>query len=203
LLAVGAGLLGTTISFFWGSLHVLFGNPFVGWVWIGVGFLYVLNVCLYHWHVIDFDTARIIGTLLALLVPFWQTVYMGGMIASSKVILWMVLAPLMNLILAKPQRVLSWIVAYFTLLTVSVLIQPYLRSANPLPSNVIMSLFLINWIAQGSTGSHAARSASIAAIVMPTIFGGAACSRFRCIPTSRTTFSVEAFYPFPQSTDMG
>jgi adenylate cyclase len=144
MLTMGAGVLGMLISLFWGSLHVIWGDAVAGWVWIGAAGIYMLLACLVHWQIIALDTGRILGTMMVLILPFWQHLSMGGLIASSEVILWMLLAPLLNLILTEPRRVILWIGAYFALLTSAVLLEPYFPPTRLLPNDVITGFFLIN-----------------------------------------------------------
>lgn len=82
--------------------------------------------------------------LITLVLPFMLTLTLGGLTASSGVMLWSLTSPLGALLFDKRQRALPWFVAFMVLLLFTVVLQPYLQPVEITAwvSNVLLLLNL-------------------------------------------------------------
>ena len=69
---------------------------------------------------------------------------------GSTVILWGLISPLGAMLFDKQKNALWWLLAYVVLVSISLMLQPYLRVENNLTSKQIDLFFVINLIAVGS-----------------------------------------------------
>ncbi len=89
---------------------------------------------------------------LALLLPFFQTLMLGGIANSSAIILWSLTSPLGILLLYEPRRALPWWMAYLGLVAIAGLLQPFLDPANNLPTSLQEAFFVMNIAVVSSLG---------------------------------------------------
>jgi len=81
---------------------------------------------------------------LALMLPFLQTLALGGIASSGGIILWSLTSTLGVLLLYEPRRAIPWWFVYLLFVLVSGLSQPYLNPENNLPATLVSSFFVLN-----------------------------------------------------------
>jgi adenylate cyclase len=136
IMFIPAGLL-------WGLTYMLFGELQASLIPIGYS-LFSLISLMYFTVTRRFDIYRLSQLLLILVCPFLLMVALGGFFNASAVILWSVLCPFGAILFAQPRRAPRWLVAYLVLLVLSGFLQPIVRVENNLPSNLIVSFFVLN-----------------------------------------------------------
>ena len=92
----------------------------------------------------SFKVFRFIQLLLTLLLPVLVMLALGGFINGSAVILWGLLAPIGALLCGSSRQALEWFLAFFASVVISAIIQPYLRTENNLPHEVVLAFFVVN-----------------------------------------------------------
>jgi adenylate cyclase len=136
IMFIPAGLL-------WGFIYLRFGELWASLIPIGYS-LFSLISLMYFTVTRKFNIYRLSQLLLVLVCPFLLMVALGGFFNGSAVILWSVLCPFGAILFAKPRRAPRWLVAYLALLVLSGFLQPIVRVENNLPSNLIVSFFVLN-----------------------------------------------------------
>jgi adenylate cyclase len=81
---------------------------------------------------------------LILFTPFLIGIGLGGFLLSSGVVLWSLLAPIGAFLIGGRRGALPWLWAYFVLVTVTALLEPWTRSSNNLPAEVVQAFFVLN-----------------------------------------------------------
>jgi len=81
---------------------------------------------------------------MGLLLPFSQTLMLGGISASGAVILWSILSPLAATIFYHLSIAAFWWLANFILIISAVILPPYIRQENLLPPMLVDIFFIIN-----------------------------------------------------------
>lgn len=82
--------------------------------------------------------------LMGLFLPFLHTLLLGGIMSSSAVILWSLISPLGALIFYRQRQAIVWWLAFLALITISAVLQPYLKTSNNLPVPLINLFFVLN-----------------------------------------------------------
>jgi len=127
----------------WGLLLVLNREPLAG----GLSLFYTLATVLI---LLRFARDRRYQFFLysqvtfGLLIPFLQTLMLGGIAASSGIILWSLSSPLGVLLLSVPRRAIPWWLAYLAQVILAGLLQPYLDPENNLPAPLVTAFFVMN-----------------------------------------------------------
>jgi guanylate cyclase len=75
---------------------------------------------------------------------------LGGFINGSAVILWSLICPMGAMLFDEPRHAPRWFLAFLSLVVLSGLLEPYVRSANNLSSTLVIFFFVINLIGVGS-----------------------------------------------------
>ncbi len=83
---------------------------------------------------------------LILALPFLLMISLGGVINSSAVILWSLLAPLGALLVSGRRQSVNWFVGYVVLIVTSRFLEPLVRSSNNLPPAAILIFFVMNLV---------------------------------------------------------
>ncbi|MEJ2266087.1 MAG: adenylate/guanylate cyclase domain-containing protein [Anaerolineales bacterium] len=133
---IPAGLL-------WGLIYLLFGQFRASLIPIGYS-LFSLISLIYFTVTHQFTVYRLSQLLLILVCPFLLMVALGGFFNASAVILWSVLCPFGAILFARPRHAPRWLAAYLILLILSGFLQPIVQVENSLPSNLIISFFVLN-----------------------------------------------------------
>jgi len=140
---VYSSLLVVFASAVWGLLLALNREPLAG----GLSLFYTLATILILRR---FARDRRHGFFLysqvtfGLLIPFLQTLILGGIAASSAIILWSLSSPLGVLLLSVPRRAIPWWLAYLAQVILAGLLQPYLDAENNLPAPLVTAFFVMN-----------------------------------------------------------
>lgn len=93
----------------------------------------VLCIILHAFHKANYQVFKFITLATAYISPFFSTLLLGGIVKSSFVIMWGLVAPMFALALYKPKQASYWFFVFCTLICISVLAQPYLRTENNIP----------------------------------------------------------------------
>jgi guanylate cyclase len=83
-------------------------------------------------------------------LPFFLMLTLGGFVGGSAVILWALISPLGALLFDETRHAPLWFLAFAGLVVMSGFLQPYLPSANNLPSMAVTFFFVINLLGVGS-----------------------------------------------------
>jgi guanylate cyclase len=81
---------------------------------------------------------------MGLILPFCDTIALGGFTRSSGVILWSMISALGATFFYKFRIALRWWLGYFALLIISGFLQPYLRGGVDLPAALVITFFVMN-----------------------------------------------------------
>jgi len=127
----------------WGLIYFLFDEQVPASIPLAYSILTVVNLTMLRvTH--SFKVFRFVQLLMTLFLPVLVMLALGGFINGSVVILWGVLAPIGGLLCGSSRQAFSWFFAYFFLVIISAIIQPYLRTSNNLPHEVIITFFVVN-----------------------------------------------------------
>ncbi len=133
----------------WGSIYMTFGEPLAGSISLSYSVLTVLSLLVFRltrrYRFILFTQVA-----MGLLIPFLQTVILGGFVNSSAVILWSLISPLGALLLFENRIARLWWLTYIILVIIGAFLQPFLRVINNLPLVLIVVFFALNIIAVSS-----------------------------------------------------
>lgn len=132
----GAGML-------WGVMYLLLGEPIAGSIPLGYGVLTAANVAVFvrTGRMRRFRDSQL---LLTLILPFLLQLSLGGFVASGAVIIWGFASPLGALLVGNPRTAHRWFVAFFGLVVVSPLVQPFVRDDGALDDGVRLAFFAGN-----------------------------------------------------------
>ena len=143
LILVITSILISIAALIWGSIYVWFGEVWSGLIPFFYSFLSVCSlVVLKLSH--RFRLFRFSQIFLILLLPFFLMVALGGFINGSVVIVWSILAPIGALLSGQVRQAIFWFKAFIFLVILSGFLQPYVRTENNLPADVITLFFIIN-----------------------------------------------------------
>jgi adenylate cyclase len=108
-----------------------------------IGFSMVLIVVFHRTR--DFVLLRRTYLVAWLVTPFALGVVLGGLVASSGVILWSLIAPLGAISVGNPRRAWPWIVAFIALVLVTTPLADLTRlEPSPLPANLVLAFMALN-----------------------------------------------------------
>ncbi len=127
----------------WGTVYLAFREPIASIFPLSFAVLLAFNLIIFG-HTRRTEFPAVVLGILSLLVPFGSGIALGGFADSGAVVLWSMLAPLGHVLVRKPSKFIIWMLAYFGLLILSSVLEPYLRPANNLPPALIHILFVIN-----------------------------------------------------------
>lgn len=140
---VGTTTMVSVAALLWGLTYLYFNEP----VAAAIPLSYALFSTFY---LVVFGISRHFGFFryahftLSLLLPFLLMLALGGYINGSAVILWAFIAPL-SAILGGQWRLATYgFMGYVALVIASGLLQPYLRTENNLPFELIIAFFVVN-----------------------------------------------------------
>jgi adenylate cyclase len=144
-LLVAGSLMIALAALAWGLVYIYFAEAVVGVISLLYAALAGASVALglprrYHLY-------RFVQFSMGLLVPFVDTLLLGGWANSSGVILWSSIIPLGSLILSEPGDSIFWWIAYSVLLALSGILDPYVKHPNHLPIVLINAVYVMNALA--------------------------------------------------------
>ena len=132
----------------WGLIYFLFNEPLAGAIPFSYGILSLISVLLFG-RTGQFQLFRFSQLALILLLPFFLMVSLGGFVNGSAVILWSLICPMGAMLFDERRHAPRWFFAFTCLVVLSGFLQPYVRIANNLPSNLVIFFFFMNLIAVG------------------------------------------------------
>ncbi len=131
------------VSILWGVLYLLCGEVLAAAIVLIYAAVSLLSTLIFH-HTHQYQRFRFSQLLLLLAMPTLLTITLGGVVNSSAVMLWGFLSPLGALVFSEPRAAFRWFAAFGALLVLCILLQPYLRASNNLPSPLIYILLAMN-----------------------------------------------------------
>jgi adenylate cyclase len=143
-LLVTVSLMVLPAAAIWGGMYVAFGEPVAAlWPWI----YFVASACSLAVFAANrsFTFLRTAVLGLILVIPFGLSLTLGGLVASSGVILWSFLAPTGALVFDQPRRAWGWFAAFAALLAASIPLAPLVRT-DPvaMPDAVVLAFTALN-----------------------------------------------------------
>lgn len=129
----------------WGTIYVVFGEPFAAVFPWGYAAFTLVNALIYRLH----NRRRVVQSTqvllaLTLLLPFLLMLALGGFTRSSAIILWSLVAPVAALALIGERSAVLWFAAYIALIVLGGVIEPFGRRSNNLPTVVVTVFFVMN-----------------------------------------------------------
>ena len=132
----------------WGLIYVFFDELLAGAIPLSYAFISLLSI-IHFGRTRQYHFFRFSQLSLALFLPFFLMVTLGGFVNGSAVILWSLLCPIGAMLFGDRQHALHWFLAFTSLVILSSFIHPYLRSANNLPTLLVTSFFVMNIVVVG------------------------------------------------------
>jgi guanylate cyclase len=143
-LLVGVSLMVLPAGLLWGALYVIFDEPVAAlFPW---GYTVASALCLAVFsRTRSFPFLRSAELSLILVTPALLTVVLGGVAASSGVILWSLLAPLGAVVFDRPSRAWGWFLAFLVLLATAVVLTPLVGPDEAdLPEGAVLAFGALN-----------------------------------------------------------
>jgi adenylate cyclase len=141
-LLVGISLMVLPAGLIWGSLYWAFGEHVAALFPWGYDVASVLCLAVFA-RTRSLRFLRFAELGLILVVPALLCVALGGLAASSGVILWSLLAPLGAVVFDRPSRAWAWFLAFVVLLVVTIPLAESRPEAG-LPDNVVLAFAALN-----------------------------------------------------------
>jgi guanylate cyclase len=111
------------------------------------GVLSFLSLFLFGLRRISFRSYYLSQFLIIFFFPFLIMLALGGIVNSSGLIAWCILAPMGILVTSSAREAARWFVGYTGLVILSLVMQPYLRPENNLPDAMKLIFWGMNTIA--------------------------------------------------------
>lgn len=93
-----------------------------------------------------FQFWKFVQLAIPIISPFLGTLLLGGIANAGFAVVWGLVAPMLALVLYRPHQAIHWFLAFLAAILVSGLAQPYLRSVNNFPADVLAIITLNNVI---------------------------------------------------------
>lgn len=90
-------------------------------------------VILHGFYKTNYQIFKFVTLATAYIAPFFATLLLGGIVKSSFVIMWGLVGPMFALALYRPKQAAYWFLLFCALVSICVVVQPYLRSENNIP----------------------------------------------------------------------
>jgi guanylate cyclase len=133
----------------WGLVYIYYGEIAAGIIPLSYSvfsFFSVIYFAISH----RYKIFRFSQLLLILLLPVALMFALGGFISGSAVIIWSLICPLGAMLFDQQQNAPRWFIAFFLLVFISGLLQPWVSFHNNLPPSLINFLFIMNLTAVGA-----------------------------------------------------
>ena len=141
---VAISLLVTVAATIWGATYALIDEPVAALIPLSYAVITTINLIVMRVTKHSFARFSISQIALILILPFLLMLSLGGFVNGSVVIVWAFLAPLGALLSRQPRVASYLVVAYLTMLVLTAILQPWLRSGNNLPDPLITMFFVLN-----------------------------------------------------------
>lgn len=142
-LLVSGSTMWAIAGFLWSLIYFYYGEYVAGVIPLTYGLVSFLSIVFYA-VTRRYQIFRFSQLLLILMLPFLLMIALGGFVNSSAIILWALLCPLGALLFSEPRRAPWWFLAYAFLVVLSGFLQPFARTSNNLPPEVITLFFVMN-----------------------------------------------------------
>jgi len=142
-LLVGGSYLVILATAIYGTIYLYFNEPMaasISWLYTVVTAFSLYRLARtgqYRFH-------RFNQLALGLLLPFIQTLVLGGFMNSSAVLLWSFISPMGAMLLYESRQAMRWWYAYVAILIVSGFLDPLVQAGNNLPPGLITTFFVLN-----------------------------------------------------------
>lgn len=133
----------------WGIMYMLFGEKTASLIPLLYSLVSLASIGFFGLSR-KFGIFRFSQILLILLLPFILMLSLGGFVSGSIVILWSLISPLGAMLFDKQSNAPGWLLAFVSLVFMSYILQPWLKTENNLSPGQINLFFVINIIAVGS-----------------------------------------------------
>ena len=135
----------------WSLLYLAFGEPGPALIPLAYSVLTLLNVVVLT-RMKQFTRFRRGQQLLILLLPVMLQISLGGIVGSSVVAIWSIMAFLMAVLFANKRESTLWFLAFVVLVAGAMIARPSLTIDNNLPPSVVIGFFVMNLMAVSSIG---------------------------------------------------
>jgi guanylate cyclase len=138
-----SSLIGIAVTFLWAMTYLVFREitaAFISLTYTAITLLCVLN----YYRTRRYQILLYSQLIMGLLLPFLQSLILGGFLNSGAVILWSLTSPLGALLLIGPKAAIRWWLAFLFLVFLNALLEPFLQTSNNLPPFLMRVLFLGN-----------------------------------------------------------
>ena len=142
-LLVTSALMMSTAGIIWGLIYWYFDETVAAVIPISYGFLSYLSAITFSINR-RYRFFRFSQILLSLLLPFFLSLALGGLVNSSAVVLWSFTCPIGALLFAGRRQSFGWFAIYLALVALSGSLQIFMPPSNNLPPAVIISFFVLN-----------------------------------------------------------
>lgn len=142
-LLVVSALMMSSLAILWGLLYLRFDERLAALIPISYGLLSYASVTLFSINrgYLFFRASQL---LLSLLLPFFLSLALGGLVNSSGVILWSLTCPIGALLFAGRRHSFGWFAVYLGLVVLTGVLQVFMPPFNNLPEGVITFFFVLN-----------------------------------------------------------
>jgi PAS domain S-box-containing protein len=148
------------LALLWGVLYALLGHPYSGAIPLSYAAMSLLGLA----HLSKTKNVRFMQNsqlVLVLLLPFLLMWSLGGLAASSMVMIWAIFAPIASAMFLQKREAFLWFLGFLALTLVSVLIDRQVASLfSPLPELAQRVFYLLN-MGGGSAGLYLLMSYSL------------------------------------------
>lgn len=142
-LLLGGSLAICPAAAVWGGLYWVYGETGAALITLGYGFVNLLGVIylIYSGRRRPFAVLQLLCTLL---LPLALTLVLGGVAASSAIVIGAFMAPIGAMLYFDRQSAVGWFVGFVVVVTLAALLGPLVPQGNNLPSWLITTLFVLN-----------------------------------------------------------
>ncbi len=142
-LLLGGSLAICPVAAVWGGLYAFYGETSAALITLGYGFINLAGLLLliYTGRRRPFAVLQLLCTLL---LPLALTLVLGGVAASSAVIIGAFMAPIGAMLYFDRQSAAGWFTGFVGVLTLAAVMGPRVPQGNNLPSWLVTALFVLN-----------------------------------------------------------
>lgn len=142
-LLVGGTVIVLPATIFWGAAYFYYGELLAGLITYAYMILSVAGL-IYLNRTGKREPLGSIQIVSTLFLPFLLDLTLGGIVASSAIILAAIMSPLGILMHSPNWHARRWFAGYVALLFLAVLLDPLVRRVNGLPQWLILTIFVLN-----------------------------------------------------------
>lgn len=116
-----------------GSIYYILDEKLTANILFGSSVITIVLLILHSVQKVNYGVFKFLTLATAFIAPFCSTILLGGMVQSSFVIMWGLVAPMFALVLYKPKQASFWFLFFCVLVVICVMVQPQFRSGNNIP----------------------------------------------------------------------